>query len=421
MKILILGLGYVGCTLAACLSRDDHVIIGVDVNRSKVDKINAGEPPISEPGMAELFAAAHKAGQLFADVAIGDHIKDCDLAVVCVGTPSAPDGSHNMGFIAEVTRQIAEAAAAQSSDKRLAVAYRSTVRPGTMDELVTPIFRQEMGEAASRIDIVYNPEFLREASAIYDYDHPPKIVVGTLTGEASPVIDKLYEKIEAPRFNVKFRDAEFIKFVDNSWHAVKVTFANEVGRLCALQGVSATAVHEIFTSDTKLNISKYYLRPGGAFGGSCLPKDVRALQYIAADVGAHTHLIDSLVRSNEAHKHFQYEQVTAGLEPGASVLLVGLAFKAHTDDLRESPNIDIARKLLRDGYKLSIYDPAIEPAALVGQNLGYMYSQLPMLQSLLVDRATAEATSYDLIVSVNDTVKSLSVGAARHLDLSRIA
>jgi GDP-mannose 6-dehydrogenase len=194
---------------------------------------------------------------------------------------------------------------------------------------------------------------------------------------------------------------------------VKVAFANEIGRVCMQLGISAAKVHEIFVSDTKLNVSPYYLRPGGAFGGSCLPKDVRALQFISTDCGAHTHLIDSLLRSNEAHKHHLFEHVARLVAPGGSVLLVGLAFKAETDDLRESPNIDLARKLLQGGYRLSIYDPALDATKLVGQNLGYAYSQLPTLERLLVTKEAAEAGAFDLVVATNATAKALSLSRAK--------
>ena len=208
-----------------------------------------------------------------------------------------------------------------------------------------------------------------------------------------------------------YREAEITKFVDNTWHAVKVSFANEIGRVCLASGISARRVHEIFIADTKLNISPYYMRPGGAFGGSCLPKDVRALQHIGADIGANLHLVDSLIRSNEAHKHRLFEYAAEGLEPGARVLMAGLAFKAGTDDLRESPNVDLARKLLAAGYVLEIYDPAIEADMLVGANLGYAYSQLPSLERLLISKEKAESGGYARVLATNATERSLALPA----------
>ena len=421
MKVAIFGLGYVGCTSAACIASQGHHVVGIDVSEGKVDRINAGESPITEPGIDALIREAHAAGRLRASTTAGAELADADLAIVCVGTPSAPDGAHNMSFIAAVTRQIA-AAVARHGAKGLTVAYRSTVRPGTMEELVLPIFAAALGDkAADLIEVVYNPEFLRESSAIWDFNNPPKIVVGTRDGQPNAAMTELNNGLDAPVFNVGYREAEFTKFVDNSWHAVKVAFANEIGRLCARQGISARQIHEIFVSDTKLNISSYYMRPGGAFGGSCLPKDVRALQFISSDVGGGTHLLDSVLRSNEAHKHFQFETATDGLAPGARVLMVGLAFKAGTDDLRESPHIDLARKLLRAGYELSIYDPNVDAAQLVGQNLGYMYSQLPSLKTLLVARDAIDMAQFDRVLLCNKVDETLALPPAKTVDLGRIA
>lgn len=421
MKIAIFGLGYVGCTAAGCITAQGHTVVGVDVSEGKVAAINEGRSPVHEPGLADLIAAARLEGRLWAVREIGDELDDCDIAIVCVGTPSGVDGAHNMSYIAQVTRAIA---AALKPDRAapLTLAYRSTMRPGTTEQIILPIFRARFGEDTAKVvELVYNPEFLREASAIKDYFEPPKIVLGTLDGTPSANMEKLHDGIDAPVFHVGIREAEITKFVDNTWHAVKVAFANEVGRVCQNLGISASQVHKIFVSDTKLNISPYYTRPGGAFGGSCLPKDVRALQHIAADIGANTHLVDSLLRSNEAHKHHQFSQVVQGLAPGAKVLLVGLAFKADTDDLRESPAVDMARKLLDAGYKLHVYDPGLKPENLVGANLGYAFAFLPSIESLLVDKATAESGDYALAVATNRLVDTLDLGGVPVIDVSAIA
>lgn len=409
MKIAIFGLGYVGCTAMCCIAKDGHQVVGFDVSETKVTQINDGVSPITEPGIDELLVAGLAAGNIAAHTEINDALDDSDIAIVCVGTPSAPDGSHNMAFIAEVTRQIAVAVNKDRATP-LTVAYRSTVRPGTVEGLIEPIFVAELGDKFEQsIELIYNPEFLRETTAIQDYFDPPKIVIGTRNGNPCARMEALNATIDASTFHVKFREAEITKFVDNSWHAVKVAYANEIGRICLQLGISAAKVHEIFISDTKLNISPNYTRPGGAFGGSCLPKDVRALQYVAADSGANTHLIDSLLRSNEAHKFRMFEHARKNLPSEASVLLVGLAFKANTDDLRESPNVDLARAFLNEGYNLSIFDPAIEATKLVGANLGYAYTQLPTLSKLLVSKETAETTSYDRIIITNATYKQLSL------------
>ena len=414
-------LGYVGCTAAGCIARQGHSVVGVDVSESKVATINDGRSPVQEPGLDELIASAQAQGRLHAVSHVGDELDDCDIAIVCVGTPSGVDGAHNMSYVAQVTRDIAEAIKPDRA-RPLTVAYRSTMRPGSMDQIIMPIFHARLGEQADAlVELVYNPEFLREASAIPDYFEPPKIVIGTMDGEPSANMDLLHEGIAAPVFHVGMREAEITKFVDNSWHAVKVAFSNEIGRVCQNLDISASQVHEIFVSDTKLNISPYYTRPGGAFGGSCLPKDVRALQHIGSDIGANTHLVDALIRSNEAHKHHQFRQAAAGLEQGARVLLVGLSFKHGTDDLRESPAVDMARKLLDAGFDVDIYDPALKPEQLVGQNLGYAFAFLPTIETLLVDRATAEAGGYAKVIATNRLIDTLSLGDVPVIDMSVIS
>lgn len=416
MKIAIYGLGYVGLTAAACLTSEGHSVLGIDVNEQKVRETNLGLSPIKEPGLDVLLAKA-VGGKLLQCVTDGSKLlDDCDMAIVCVGTPSGPDGSHNMSYVAEVSRQISTSISPKRP-RPLTVVYRSTMRPGTTDELIRPIFQSALGDESTAFELVYNPEFLREATAIHDYFNPPKIVVGTRDGLPNAHMDQLHKNLPAKVFYTRYREAELTKFVDNSFHALKVAFANEIGRVCLQLGISAKKVHEIFVSDTKLNISPYYTRPGGAFGGSCLPKDVRALQFIAADVGAHSRLIDSLLRSNDAHKHFLFEHVTAGLKQGASVLLLGLAFKNQSDDLRESPKVDMARKLLAAGYRLSVFDPYLEPNHLIGQNLGYSFMHLPTLPRLLVSKEKVEATPYDLIVDMSNLAGGLKLDCGKFIDI----
>lgn len=422
MKIAIFGIGYVGLTAACCIAMEGHHVTGIDVSQDKVTALLEGRPPIIEPKIEQMMAEALAAGTLTASTGIGSSLEDADIAIVCVGTPSGPDGAHDMRYIIDVTQQIAQAVPAGRA-KPLTVAFRSTFRPGTVEDIVIPIFEDRLGaEWHQAVEIVYNPEFLREGSAVDDYFAPPKIVVGTRDGRASANMDLLHANIEAPVFHVGFRTAEFTKFADNTWHAVKVAYANELGRICLDLGIPPADVHRIFVSDTKLNVSPYYLRPGGAFGGSCLPKDVRALQHIAGDIGASTHLIDSLLRSNEAHKHRLFLHAAEGLAPGASVLIAGLAFKADTDDLRESPNVDLARKLLAAGYDVRIFDPAVDARKLVGANLGYAFSQLPQLKRLLVTKAEAESGSFARVMATNATVKLLDLPAGTEIaDLSKLS
>ena len=419
MRVAIYGLGYVGLTAAGCLAHAGHHVLGVEVNEEKLADLRAGRSPIVEPGLGELLAEGVRQGRIEAVSHPGGRLAECDMALVCVGTPSAPDGSHNMTYIAEVSRQIALSVDRERVSP-LTVVYRSTIRPGTTDELISPIFASVLGPHASAVELVYNPEFLRESVAVKDFFAPPKIVVGTRDGLPSANMERLNEGLDAPVFHTGFREAEITKFVDNSFHALKVAFANEIGRVCLQLGVQASTVHQIFVSDTKLNISPYYLRPGGAFGGSCLPKDVRALQYISGDVGANTPVVDALIRSNDAHKAFLFNHVVKGLAPGARVLMLGLAFKADSDDLRESPAVDLARRLLQAGHKLSIHDPSLEPAKLMGQNLGYAYAHLPQLGTLMVDAERVAAGGYDRVVDTNGRGAALDLGGAQRLDISRL-
>ena len=291
-------------------------MVGVDVSDAKVEDINANRVPFEEPGLAALMSGQHAAGRIRATKSVLEGLKDATLAIVCVGTPSGIDGAHDMRCVVDVSRQIAAEVARLPAGAHLTVACRSTMRPGSIRKLISPIFAARLGVGwQERITLVHNPEFLREAQAIHDYFHPARpparIVIGTAEGAPNVVMDVLHDGIDAPSFVVRFEEAELTKFVDNSWHAVKVVFANEIGRVCQKLEISASRMHEMFVADTKLNISAYYTRPGGAFGGSCLPKDVRALQYIASDVGANAHLIDSLLRSNEAHKNYQFQTIAA--------------------------------------------------------------------------------------------------------------
>ncbi len=411
MQIAIYGLGYVGLTAAGCLTKQGHQVIGVDISADKVAKINRGEAPIAEPGLDALIENAILERKLRALTSLGTELNDCQIALVCVGTPSGPDGAHNMGHVAEVSRQIASAIFPERKEP-LTVIYRSTMKPGTVEELIYPIFLDILGDAIALVDLVYNPEFLRESVAITDFFSPPKIVVGTKDGKPSSAVEKMNVGIEAPVFYTSYREAELTKFVDNTFHALKVSFANEIGRICMGLDISAEVVHRIFVSDTKLNISPYYLRPGGAFGGSCLPKDVRALQYLSATLGADTAVIDALMKTNEAHKRFLYDYCIKGLPEKASILMIGLAFKPDSDDLRESPNLDIARSLVQAGYNLEIYDESLRPSALLGQNLGHGYVTLPNFGKLLVSKERVMAMQYDRVIDT--TGRPLPFDASKH-------
>jgi GDP-mannose 6-dehydrogenase len=413
MQIAVFGLGYVGLTTAVCLAKSGHRVTGVDINVQKVNQANRAISPIVEPDLQTILEQVVSAGRFQACESLNANDFHYDIVIVCVGTPSSSDGSHDMTSIIEVTRQIATLIAQQRNCKPT-IMYRSTFRPGTMDELISPLFRSIVGShRINDVELLYNPEFMRESTAISDYFEPPKIVVGSPNRTWSSALTALYSDIDAPVFYTTYREAELIKLVDNSWHALKVAYANEIGRICTHLGVSAKVIHDIFVSDTKLNTSASYLRPGGAFGGSCLPKDLRALQHISADIGGNTAVIDSVIRSNDAHKHFLFQYCVGDLSPPAQVLLLGLAFKAGTDDLRESPAIDLARKLLSAGFDLSVYDPTIDTTKLVGQNLGYAAVHLPNLSELLVSEAKARESKYQLVIDTVGKADQLRLAAQR--------
>ena len=421
MRIVIFGLGYVGLTAAVCLAKEGHSILGVDISEAKVASINEGRSTIEEPGVSELLQSAVNKNLLRATTDCSRELHSHDMAIVCVGTPSAPDGSHNLSHIAEVTRQIAVAVAARGKS-RLTVVYRSTIRPGTVETIIRPIFQSVLKDKFEiLVELVYNPEFLREAQSIADFFAPPKIVCGTIDAKPSKALDEMNKNICAPVFYTHFREAEFTKFVDNTFHALKICFGNEIGRLSLEIGIDPSTVYNIFVADTKLNISSLYFRPGGAFGGSCLPKDVRALQYISMDTGVRTQVIESIIQSNEAHKLYVYKYVTKGIAPGAKVLLLGLAFKFNSDDLRESPKVDLARSLLRNGYKLSIYDPGLKIDRLMGANLGYGASHFPELFQLLIEQEQAEAEAFDVVIDASGIAELLKLNCGRVVDINTLS
>ncbi|MBR1132235.1 nucleotide sugar dehydrogenase [Bradyrhizobium iriomotense] len=421
MNIAIFGMGYVGITVAACLLKQGHTVIGVEVNEEKRKILALGRSPIHEPGVDAQLSAGIREGRLSIVADPQPALADAEMALVCVGTPSAPDGSHNMTMVAEVTRQIANAVKLPGRKDKLTVVYRSTMRPGSISGLIRPIFETVLGCPVDQaVEIVYNPEFLRESEGIRDYFEPPKIVIGTADGQPCRRLQELYSNMTAPTFVTRYGEAEFTKFVDNSFHALKVAFANEIARICLGMDVEVSKVHEIFVADHKLNISPRYLRPGGAFGGSCLPKDVRALHHMSEDVGANSHVIDALLRSNEAHKRFLFHRCVDGLPAKAIILMIGLAFKPDSDDLRESAQIDLARRILQHGYELSIYDVSVKPEQLMGQNLGYTYSQLPSIGDLLISKGEVEQRTFDLVIDTYGLSKQLALKTAKFVDISAL-
>lgn len=396
LNIAILGLGYVGTTTAACLIKDGHSILGIDINPEKVAAIGQGQSPVVEPEVEGLLKEGVKRGLIKSASRIGSDLDRLDIAMICVGTPSRSDGKLDLTHLLEVARQLGEAIRQRDPTRPpLLLIFRSTVPPGTMERLILPTLEQVTGEAAgTRWDMAFNPEFLRESTAVKDYFSPPKIVIGEREPGCTKRLSGIYDSLDAPLFEVDFKTAEMVKFVDNSFHALKVAFANEIGRICERRGIDAQAVAEIFLSDTKLNVSPAYLRPGGPFGGSCLPKDLSAMLALARDSGLPVPVLTGVRESNMAHLAFIVQAVKDRLAAPGPVLQLGLSFKAGTDDLRNSPLLDLAESLLEAGYDLKIYDPDLDPSKLVGVNFALAVEHRETLSSRLntnIERAFEEA------------------------------
>ncbi len=400
MKIVICGLGYVGTTMAACLLRDRHTVAGIDVNAEKVEAFLSGRSPVREPGVDEMLDKGRADGRLLAGQSIAEHAADAHAIVVAVGTPSLRNGGLDLSQVLNVTAEIGAALKLRPADAGQAVVvFRSTMLPGTMDKTVIPALAEAAGSPPGEgYEVAYNPEFLREGTAVQDYFSPPKIVIGERVPGSGRRLRVMYGAIDAPVFRVPIAVAEMVKYADNSFHALKVAFANELGRLANVLEIPAQSVADIFVSDTKLNISPYYLRPGGAFGGSCLPKDVRALTTCLRDNGVSAPVIESILNSNGAHKNFLSGGAIDQTPQGGRILLLGLTFKTDTDDLRESPLVDLAEDLLGKGYQLSIYDPDLKTETLTGRNLCFAMQRLPHLSLLLTDDVEAAAEAADLII-----------------------
>ena len=382
MRVSVFGLGYVGCVSAASFAGDGHEVVGVDVNAGKVAAVNAGRSPIVEPGLDELLSQSVTEGRLRATVDTADAVCNSDVSLLCVGTPSRRNGSLDLSYLQRVSEQIGEVL--KNKPGYHVVVVRSTVLPGTTHEMVIPALERTSGKKYGEgFGVSVNPEFLREGTALKDFRKPPLTLVGhNHAADATGTIG-LYQSIDAPLISTSIRVAEMMKYTSNTWHALKVVFANEIGNLCKKLDVDSHEVMDIFCRDEKLNLSPYYLKPGFAFGGSCLPKDVRALQYRAKEVDVELPLISQILPSNRQQIQNALEQV---LETGKrTVGLLGFSFKAGTDDLRESPMVILAEALLGKGLSLRIYDKNVSLAKLVGANKEYIEKQIPHLSSLLCD------------------------------------
>ena len=382
MRISIFGLGYVGAVAGACIADSGHEVIAVDTDAVKVSCIRAGRSPIVEPGLNEMIAAAVATGSLRATTDCEEAIMNSDMTLICVGTPSNEDGSLKLDYIRSVCSQIG--AVLKNKDQFHSVVLRSTVVPGTARSVAIPILEDASGKTAG-VDFGFgnNPEFLRESTAIYDYFNPSKIVIGAIDDKTAKSVSELYKGIDAPEVITSVEVAEGVKYTDNAWHALKVGFANEIGNIMKSHGVDSHKVMDIFCLDTKLNISTAYLKPGFAFGGSCLPKDVRALRASAKQKGLNTPIFDSLLEANDEQVRRAHQMVVNSGKK--KITLLGLSFKTGTDDLRESPLVKLADMLIENGYDLSIYDPFVSKAAnMEGANQKYIREGIPHISRRLV-------------------------------------
>ena len=391
MNISIFGLGYVGAVTAGCLAARGHTIVGVDVHPQKVEACNAGVSPVVEPGLDDLLRTAREAGRLRATLSCEEAIQATELSIICVGTPSDVTGAIDLRYVEEVTRQIG--AALRQKVREHALVFRSTMLPGSTGKLAS-----ELSDlmAVRLLQVFFFPEFLRESSAVADFENPSLAVVGTRDGSSppAPLLDALFG-VNATVVN--WPAAEMVKYACNAFHATKVAFANEIGRLGKSMGLDSRQVMTLLCQDTRLNLSPYYLRPGNPFGGSCLPKDVRALTHHSRVAGLHLPLLESLIPSNERHLQVLLRQI---LESGQhEVCILGLSFKNQTDDLRESAMVEVVQTLIGRGYTVRIYDPALDLGSLVGSNRRVLDSRMPHLAALLKSDLAEAVGKQGLIVA----------------------
>jgi GDP-mannose 6-dehydrogenase len=406
MKLCVFGLGYVGCVSAAALAARGHRVIGVDLDESKVEAVNAGEAPLVEPGLDELIAETRSEGSLSATADGARAVRDSDASLVCVGTPSGRGGQPSTDALQRVMETIGGAL----SSERHTVVVRSTILPGTSERLLIPLLEETSGRSIGpTLGFAFNPEFLREGSSLADFHRPPKTVIGEADLPSGETVATIYEGTPGLMFRVPIAVAEMAKYADNFFHALKVCFANEIGAASRAFGVDSHHVMEIFKADERLNISAAYLTPGFAFGGSCLPKDVRALAAAARSEHLELPILESVLRSNEAHLQRAFDLVAELGE--RRIGMFGLAFKSVTDDLRESPFVELAERLVGKGFDLKIHDPTVAPARLVGANRRFVEERLPHLSALLVDDPDELLEHARVLVIGNETPEALRAAA----------
>lgn len=394
MNITVFGLGYVGCVTAACLARAGHRVIGVDVSPDKVAMIASGRSPIVEPGLTELLHEVVHSGRLTATTDAAAAIEDSQVALICVGTPSLATGEPDVTAIQRVGRDIGRAVSQRAAS--LTVILRSTSLPGTTEGVLATAINEGAGPRGADVSLAMNPEFMREGSSLDDFDHPPMVVVGCSDPAVARTVRMLYAAVEAPFVVTSIRAAELLKYASNAYHGLKVRFANEIGDLSDALGVDAQEVMRIFGIDRKLNVSDAYLKPGFAFGGSCLPKDLRALVWAARTSHVDLPVISAVVPSNDAHIRAAAEAIVSRRK--RRVGIVGLAFKPGTDDLRESPMVTLTELLIGKGCDVRILDRHVSMAALIGANRHYIETEIPHITSLICDSLDALLEHAELLV-----------------------
>jgi GDP-mannose 6-dehydrogenase len=415
MKLLVWGLGYVGTVSAGCLAASGHEVIGVEPNEWKVKALRSGRSPIREPGLEEIISETVATGRLSTAQDPAGLVASAEASLVCVGTPSSVDGRSQLDALINVAREIGRQL--KDASEHHTVIVRSTVFPGTVRGVIRETLESESGLSAGKdFGLVMNPEFLRETSAVDDFHSPPFTVVGGLDDRSATVAEGLYESVEAPVFRVTLEQAEMIKLVCNAFHALKVGFANEIGRVCGALSMDAQEVMEIVCEDTKLNISPAYLRPGFAFGGSCLPKDIRLLTANARRLGVELPIIAGVLPSNRLQLDAARAKIhSLGLR---RVAVLGLSFKPHTDDVRESPTIELVRQLWEDGLDVAVHDPDIELDELLGSNWAHLERQLPQIRTIVRSNVAEAVEAADVVVVTQR--RQEFVEALEHFDDGRV-
>jgi len=400
MKISVFGLGYVGCVSAACLAQNGHKVIGVDINQNKVDIINSGRSPVVEKDIDGIIKGVVTTQKLIATRDVKDAVRNSEISMLCVGTPSNDNGSLNLNHLKRVCAEIGTGL--WEKDDYHVVVVRSTVLPGSVEGELIPVLEKTSGKkAGAHFGVCMNPEFMREGSSVYDFYHPPMIVIGELDKRSGDAVKKVYANIDAPVVTISIKVAEMIKYVNNAFHGLKVCFANEIGNICKKLGIDSHQVMEIFCMDTKLNLSSYYLKPGFAFGGSCLPKDLRALLYKGQREDLRLPLLSSILDSNANQVKMGVNLITRTKKKKIGIF--GFSFKPGTDDLRESPMVELIETLLGKGYKISIYDKNVSIAKIFGANKQYIEKEIPHISSLMCSSIEEVVEKSEVLVIGNDS------------------